>query len=239
MIKEILPLEKQTTETRAWNVLENTKLAAQISIDLTDTLKSIDRLWLTTTELGIEERAIAVKFKDEVHVFLNPAMQFKDKMILFREVCPVDNKEYFIPRYTDMSLAYQDVIGDNKAVKLNEASAIVVSQALDGLNCVYACDYGLEIIPEFDEASEEDKKEVLSEYVNNLASAYKVLDSELMEDSETSRYWQDAKFIKSVAEGETVLEEKPKSNREKKRLAKTVEQVKQYANRMKYWRKKK
>lgn len=238
-IREILPVEQQTTETRTWDVLKNQDVAIKIVQDLDDTLASLpDRLWLTTTEIGIEERAIAVKFKDDIHIFMNPVMLKKDKMIIMREKCPVDGKEYFIPRYTELSLNYQDSIGKILGSKMNEAASIVVHEALDALDTVYACDYGLEVTPEFDAASDDDKAEVLAAYRDSINKAYKSLDEDLMNNEEVKRFWSDAKFIKGVADGTIQTEHEPISNRAKKRLDNAIKLAKQQANKMKFWSKK-
>ena len=50
---------------------------------------------------------------------MNPAIQHKDKMILYREKDLLTGKEYIIPRYTELTLAFQDCIGKTKCMKFN------------------------------------------------------------------------------------------------------------------------
>jgi peptide deformylase len=118
---------------------------------------------------------------------MNPAIQSKDKLIIYREEDPLTGKEYFIPRFTQISLVFQDCLGKVRGLKMNEAASIIVCQAMDALNGILISDYGLEVLPEFDSASEEEKKEVLSMYAESLSQAYKELDADLSNNEETKK----------------------------------------------------
>lgn len=223
MVKDLVTdVNELSIRAVEWDVLANgQKKSVELVQDLCDTLETLDdRLFLTANQIGHKERAFAIKFKDETEVFMNPAIQSKDKLIIYREEDPLTGKEYFIPRFTQISLVFQDCLGKVRGLKMNEAASIIVCQAMDALNGILISDYGLEVLPEFDSASEEEKKEVLSMYAESLSQAYKELDADLSNNEETKKTWGAAKFIKSVSEGETKLEEKPLSNRKKKKLKK-------------------
>lgn len=211
--------ENLSIRSREFNIADD--VAVDLVQDICDTLTEHEELlFLTASQIGYKERAFGIRFKDAVEVFMNPAIQEKDVAILYRERDYSNGKEYIIPRFTKITLVFQDVAGKTRAMKFNESASIIVNQAMDMLDGVFPSDYGLEIIPEFDTAPEEEKAEVLAAYVDSLASTFTVLDKELMEDSETKSTWEQAKFYRGLADGEIKTEEKPLSNRKKKRLKK-------------------
>ena len=227
MIKELVTdLDILSKKTKVFNVLEDgQKLSIELVQNLCDTLESLgDRLWLSANQIGYDVQAFAIKFNDETEVFMNPAIQAKSKAIIFREKDFYDNKEYFIPRFTEITLVFQDCLGKNKAIKFNEAASIIICQALDMLNGVMPHDYGLEIIPEFDQATKEEQEEVLAAYVKSLSELYNELDKDLL-SSDIKEIWQGSKFISAVNSGEVKLEEPPMSNRKKKRLKKWLKSL--------------
>ena len=157
---------------------------------------------------------------------MNPAFKSKDKLILFREKDVITNKEYFMPRYTEVSLVFQDFAGNTKGFKFNEGASIIISQAMNLLDGILDSDIGLEVIPEFDEAPGEEKQEVLSAYLSSISEAAKQFNEDLSTDEETKETWNAAKFITSFAEGKIEIEKKELSNRKKKQLNKILKMFK-------------
>lgn len=191
--------------------------------DLKDTIASIpERVYLCANEIGEDKRAFAVKFGDEVRVFSNPVYQDRDQLKLVREKDYSTDKEFIIPRYDNITLCYQDEAGETKATKFNEDASPVICQAMDCLDGIHATDYGLEVIPEFDEASEEDKAEVIQMYINSIKDLDYMLDKDLSEDEEIKGLWKNFKFNRAVSTGEVQLdkEEEPERhfNRRERRL---------------------
>ena len=238
VIKDLITDQDKLVETKLFSVKNNLGLAAAIRQDLTDTIETLDdRIFLCSNEIGREERAFVLKFKDGVHLYLNPAFISRDKIFINREVDILTGKEYFIPRYSSVSLAYQDEDGNLKADKLNEVASVVVNQAMNLLDGIYASDIGLEVTPEFDEMSEEDKKEILAGYIEALSHLGEEMDEELSGDSETHDQWSAAKFIQGVADGTIKTEKDPPSNNEKKRWKKFFKSLKANENKNKFWKK--
>jgi membrane-associated phospholipid phosphatase len=94
-----------------------------------------------------------MKFADDYYLFYNPVFQKTENMILVREKDRHDGKEYFVPRFSTIELVFQDTLGSVKAVKLEGVAAYWVCQAMDTIDGLFAHDYGLEIIPEFQDFS--------------------------------------------------------------------------------------
>ena len=186
--------------------------------DMIDTIKSLDKVWLCANEIDENKRAIAVKFGDDVKVFSNPVYQVRENFELVRE--RYKDKEYIIPRYKDITLCYQDEEGEVRATKFNEDASPVISQAMDCLDGIHTDDYGLEVIPEFDEATDEEREEVIRFYINSLKDLEYMLDKDLTEDEETRAIWKEFKFNKALVNGEVELEKEPekKLNRKERRF---------------------
>lgn len=204
---------------------ENTERAEEIVTDLIDTLKANpDRYYLCSNEIGYNERAAVVKFGDEYLEFLNIIFQEKLKPSMIREKDPADGKEYIMPRFLDTTICYQTKEGSIEANKLNEEASIVFCQVINCLNGLHDTDYGLEIIPEFDTATEEERAEVINAYIENLNKMKDELDEELTKDEEVKDWWNKFKFDSAVARGEVEFDkEEPKPmNRKERRLMEKI-----------------
>jgi len=242
MIKELVrDLDVLSKRSIEWDVKSNQKLSIELVQNLDDTLESHDDLtYLCANEIGYKERAFDIKFADDTYIFMNPMFQKVDKLILSRETDRYNGKEYIVPRYNEVELVFQDCLGAIKAIKVTDGAAIVVCQAMDTIDGLFASDYGLEIIPEFDLASEEEREQVIEEYLSSLEKRYNKLDEELSTDEATKGPWKAARFLEAVSKGEVELEkEKPMSKRKQRALSKMIDSVKHQANKMKFWRRKK
>lgn len=239
MIRELVTdTEKLSERSKEWDVLANQqKRSTEILQDICDTLETLDdRLYLTANQIGYEERAVGIKSESEIDVFMNPAITKRDKLIINREKDLLTGQEYFIPRYNEIEVNFQDCLGRLRALKMTDIAAITMCQAMDAINGLLVTDYGLPVLPEFDEASDEEKEELLEWYMKSILDASKDLDQELSDNEETSKIWKNAKFIKGVQNGtiELIKDEQPLSNRKKKKINKLVKWIKSQKNRRHY-----
>jgi len=242
MIKDIIrEHDKYNLRATEWDVRGNQKLSIELVQNLDDTLEAHEDLYyLCSNELGYKERAIDLKFSDDTYIFMNPLFNKRDDLVLSREHDRLSGKEYIIPRYSTVEIVFQDCLGSNKVVKLVKDAAIIMCQAMDTIDGIFASDYGLEILPEFDQATKEEQTEVIEAYLNSLQESYKKLDEELSNDKEVGDAWKAAKFTKAIADGSVELDNSNNelSNRKKKKIERFVKQIKQKANKLKFWRKK-
>lgn len=223
MVKEIV-LDSAILNERAmeWDVVKNQDLSIEIVQSLCDTLNSpdcSDRLYLCANEIGYKERAFILKFSDDWKVFMNPIFQEREELRLTREYDPITKKQYIIPRYTKVVLCYQNSIGKIEATRFNEDASVIVSQAMDCLEGIHPSDYGLEIDSKFDEATDEERNELLNEYLKSLKLLSENLDSDLSGNEETKKEWEGFKFMKAKASGEIeTADDVPKLNRRQRRF---------------------
>jgi len=207
MVKDILVSDLLNERAMEWDVKKDSELTNTILRDLVDTLEANpDRLYLCANEIGYTERAFILKFSDDWKAFMNPIFQVKDNLKLVREYNPIDKKQYIIPRYTDVTICYQNSMGKVEAVKFNDSASAIVSHAMDVLEGLQTSDYGLEVVEEFDTASPEEQAQVLNEYLKSLNKFKEDLDSDLSNsDEETKKEWDGFKFMKAVSDGKVEL----------------------------------
>lgn len=238
IVKDLITDQDKLVETKLFDVKKNLGLASAIRQDLTDTIETLDdRIFLCSNEIGRDERAFILKFKDGIRVYFNPAYIKRDKIFINREIDILTGKEYFIPRWSNVSIAYQDEDGEFHADKMNEVASVIVNQAMNLLDGIFASDIGLEILPEFDEMTEDDKKEILAGYIEELKDLGNKMDDDLSGDSETHDQWSAAKFIQGVADGTIKTEADPPSNNEQKRWKKLLKSIRSNEHRNKFWNK--
>ena len=241
MVKDIIrDIEKLSTRSMEWDVRGDQNKSTELVQALDDTLDNHpELLYLCANELGYIERALDIRFKDDTYIFMNPMINKADKFVLSREFDRLNGKEYIVPRYSEVELVYQDCLGAVKAAKFVDDGALIVCQALDTMDGIFAQDIGLEILPEFDNATPEEQDEVIKEYLKSLEDFYKKLDEELSKDEKTKNTWKAAKFMEATAKGEVEFaEDEPLSNRKKKLINKMAKKLEQHKNKLKFWRKK-
>jgi len=244
MIKDIIKdVDQLSKRSKEWDVRGNQDLSTSIVQDLEDTIEAHeDLLYLCANEIGYRERAIDMKFTDDTYIFMNPAFKKVDKLVLSRELDRLNGKEYLVPRYNEIELNYQDCLGSIKAAKMTDSGAIVICQAMDTIDGIFASDYGLEIIPEFDQATQEEQQEVIDEWLKSFNESYKKLDSELSNDEnkKVKDAWNAAKFIEAVNTGKVELDrDEQVSNRKKKKINKFIKSIKDQKNKLRFWGKSK
>jgi len=192
--------------------------------DLKDTLLSLEnKVFLCANEIGRKERAFGIRFEDEVKLFFNPVFQDKKDPKLVRELDEVTNKEYIMPRFSDVTICYQDELGKTVATKFKEPASLIVCKAMDFIDGLHDSDFGLEVLPEFDSATDEERQEVIDMYIEYLTNLGQQLDAELQMDEDVKDEWNAYRFAKAKAEGKIeTFEDKPgvKLNRAQRRYLK-------------------
>lgn len=191
----------------------------QVVLDLKDTILQHNLACLAAPQIGYNRRVFCLNFSGDIRAFINPMIVKVEGLRLSRERCESLEGEYIIPRHQEVIMTFQTPVGKMETNKFTDEAAALVEQCQDLLDGVLLCDYGLKIDEAFDQASEEEREEVLTAYLQALENTLTNLNHEIEQD-ETLRKTRDAiDFMESVAKGETHLEEKPvKLNRATRRL---------------------
>lgn len=208
-IKEVLTDEESLTQ---WSVeidpKKEGKLTQQIVIDLKKTMKANNLITLAAPQIGYNRRIICVKFgENDYRSFVNPAIVNNSNIEFARETCSsIPNKTFVIPRFNKIELYFTTPMGDIKSTKQFGFAAHKIQHAIDHLNGSLVSDIGLEIDELFDNATQEEREEVLKMYAESLDLRQKALEKEIEEDPDLKQIVDAEKFITSVKSGETKLE---------------------------------
>ena len=196
----------------------------QIIKELKDTIIENNLTHLTASQIGYDKRIFCIDFNGEIHTFINSVIVKMEEPTISREHCASLKNDYLIPRHKEIVAMYQTPTGKTESNRFMEPASCIFEQCQDLLDGVLLSDYGLEITPEFDNATAEEQEEVLKWYFESLNDTLDKLNAEI-ESDDMLRQTRDAiDFMGSVIKGETSLEpieEKPvKLNRATKRLIK-------------------
>jgi len=222
MVREIISNQAELQRTKIMDCTKDE--AKQLITDLKETLLAQpDMQFLCANQIGMEESMFAVKCKDgDVVVFINPlCMPTKAayNIAASYEVSLLDGKTYIMPREPEVQLYFMTEEGNATSKIFNDQDAFFMAKmtnALDGMDC---SEVGLEVTPEFEQASQEERNQIVSEYVYSIQDLLEKLDADLSSDETYSRLWKQAKFDMAAANGEIEfekLDEKP--NRANRRL---------------------
>lgn len=178
---------------------------------LKDTMRENNLVSLSAPQIGFKRRIIAIKFgEDNIVSFLNPIVTSARGIDLGRETCPsLPNREFAIPRNNEISITFQTPLGDIRSKKLIGLAARTFLHEFDHLNGNLVSDIGLEITEDFDKMSDEDKSQLLMEYMDSLDEQKKELEEEIKSNPELKRIDDALKFMEDVKSGNTKVQYVP------------------------------
>lgn len=169
-----------------------------------------DILAISAIQLGFTKRIICMNFNGDIRTFVNPIISNSSELQLSRETCrSVPGEEYLLLRSSTIELTYQTPTGKIMTVELVGVASQLMQHHLDHLDGILISDIGLMILEGFDEASEEEKAEVIKMYLDSLDMTAKELDKAVQEDPETKQIADAIRFMESVRKGETIIESIP------------------------------
>lgn len=174
IIKDTEKLRERCDEINSANPFQNAIVRA-VARDLKDTIiKYKGLVALSAPQIGKKYRIFCMRFESgEIRTFVNPLIMTRDNksVKLSREhQIGISDTEYLIPRSSEISAVFQTPIGSNQACEFKGNVAYIFQQMCDLLDGVLISDIGLFVDEEFDNATEEERKEVISMYLENLKS---------------------------------------------------------------------
>lgn len=209
--KDILTIDKNELELsqRAIEIdikTEN-KLMREIISALKHTIEWNNIVSLSAPAIGYDKRIFCIKFDTEIKTFINPIIIQSKGIQLSREICTsIPGKTFIRPRNNDITVIYQKPSGPSESRQLVGLSAIVFQHELDHLEGLLLSDIGLEIDDDFENASEEEREEVINYYLDSLDLKRKELEDEIQSNEELKQLSEGIKFMESVYKGETQIE---------------------------------
>lgn len=208
-VKDIITDEQALSE---WSVELDTrkdgKLTQEIVLALKETMRSNGLQSLTAPQIGYNKRVVCLRFgKNDYRTFINPAIENNSGITMSRERCSsIPDKEFIIPRFGKIKFWFVTPLGKVESATLVGKAAYVFQHALDHLNGMLVSDIGLEIDELFDQATEEEREEVLRMYTESLDLKLKELNKEIEQEQDLRDINDAVRFMNSVKDGSTVLE---------------------------------
>lgn len=206
--KEIITDEIALSErAEEIDTLHESQLLQEIVKYLKRTLRKRDDLFaLSAPAIGYNKRVFCMKFEDDqIKTFINPIIESYSPsgMQLSREKCSsLPGKEYIRVRNNDIRVMYQRPTGEAESNRLLGKAALVFQHEMDHLEGVLISDIGLEIIPEFDEATDEERAEVIREYLDSLDIRLKKTNEEIQNDPDLKQIDDATRFMTGILTGE-------------------------------------
>lgn len=184
-------------------------------IDSADTVAAIkaklnkykELIALCGPQVGKKERVIGLKFKDGVIKFyINPKIVKSSGLHLVRERdVSVGDKEFICPRPSKITIQYQTETAKPEQNILEGAAAEIFDRMQNYLDGITLEDFGLEILDGFDEASEEEKAQIIDMYLESLKKRETLVNEAIETDKDAKELKDAISFMESVDSGETVL----------------------------------
>lgn len=175
---------------------------------------------LAAPQLRKKVRIFCIKFSNgDIRAFINPMITKTEGLHFSRENClSIPGKDYIVPRNDRIIAIYQTPTGQVEENIFEGVVGEVFQQMVQMLDGVLISDLGLEVFPEFDDASEEEKNAVLEAYLSSLTNLSKEINEDISNDKLLSETRDAIDFMTAVATGkvelEAVTEETP--NKEEK-----------------------
>lgn len=202
IITDEIPLSERSVEIDA--ITENA-LLREITKYLKRTLTKHPELKaLSAPAIGYQKRIFCMRFdKDDIKTFINPVIGTQSGLDLSRESCSsIPGKEFIRVRTNDIHIIYQRPTGQVETRELMGLAAKVFQHEMDHLDGILLSDVGLELWPEFDTATDEEREEVINEYLSSLDIKLNAVKKEIEEDPELTEIVNASKFIEGVYKGE-------------------------------------
>lgn len=184
------------------------KEARNISKELKKAIKNHNISALSAPALLFNHRIFCIDYVDyETKTYINPIVIKRNGITISREVCSsIPNKEYLIPRNTEIEIMFQDINGATKKQTFNGISACVVQHELDHIDGLTLKDIGLEIDKDFDTASDSDKQKIVDMYIKSLKEQKENINEDIKNDDIAHAMHENIRFEEALIDGKIKLE---------------------------------
>lgn len=192
--------------------VETTKKNSEVQdviIKLKNTIRANDNMiGLSANQIGFDKRVMCLNFNGEIRTFINPIITNAGPLELVQETCHSEpNKTFIRLRHNRVEITYQTPLSKIETVELVGMAARAAQHHIDHLDGLLLSDIGLEIEKDFMEATEDEKQEVISMYLDSLDLALKDINVSIENDEEAKQVNDAIRFMDSVRKGETIVEQ--------------------------------
>lgn len=195
--------------------------------DLRDTLLAKkDLVALAAPQIASRYRIFCMKFKgNDVRTFINPLIMERKGTKLNQEqqigFSAFDKRTFFTFRSAELTAGYQTPTGKVETNKFTNEASVVFEQMVNLLDGVFVSDFGLEKLDGFDDLSEEEKKDIFTQYAKYLSQRSDEAQEDLKENKELAQLDKLTKFYTQYSLGN--VEIATLSEEEKEQIKKNLE----------------
>ena len=207
MIKEIITdVDELSGRCDEIDIRKDNKLMRDIILCLKDAIREKNLTNLSAPEIGFDKRIFVINFNGDLRSFVNPIITQVSGLELSREECPsIPGKSFIRPRNNDITVTYQTPLGKIETRRMVGAAAITFQHALDHLDGLLLSDIGLEVGEDFDNATEEERRELIEAYLDTLDAREKEAKAEVEKDETLKKTADAIDFIEKVQSGEVKI----------------------------------
>lgn len=222
----ITDVEKLSVRADEVDVRKDNKEIREINLELKRAVHHNNLTSLTAPQLGFNKRILAINFNGDIRIFINPMITNVKGFELSRETCSsIPCKTFIRPRHNDIQVMYQTPLGKIESKQFLGGAARVLQHCIDHLDGLLLSDIGLEIDEMFDNATEEERTEVINMYLDSLDIKQKDIETEIQNDDELKQISDGIKFMEKVQKGEVQIERVPLSKEQIEELKKSKEET--------------
>ena len=118
----------------------------------------------------------------------------------------IPGKRFILPRNNKVSIMYTSPLGKVESREVSGVAASVIQHEIHHLDGILCSDIGLEVDEMFDNATQEEREQVIGMYLDSLDIKQKELDKQIEEDADLKQISDATKFMEKVQSGEVVQE---------------------------------
>ena len=211
-MKELKPIitDEALLSERADEVdtIKEMKEARAIISELKSIIRKKELTSLSAPAIGYRKRIFCVNFSDsEIKTFINPIIVKAEGLVLSDERCTsIPGKRFILPRNNKVSIMYTSPLGKVESREVSGVAASVIQHEIHHLDGIILSDIGLEVDEMFDNATQEEREQVIGMYLDSLDIKQKELDKQIEEDADLKQIADATKFMEKVQSGEVVQE---------------------------------
>ena len=203
----ITDLDQLSLRAEEINPKEESDRVKSIILNMKTVVRNKDLRGLSAPQIGENVRIVLINYRNDIKAYVDPQLLAVKGMAPVIETDPsLPGKRYMLPRYFHVDMRALTPNGIIENFFLEGQAAYVMQQQLDHLEGILISDYGLEITEVFDQMSDEDKEQLIKEYMLSLNEAEVVINQQVEEDETLKEIRDGMRFLESVNKGETVLE---------------------------------
>lgn len=221
----VTDIEKLSVRADEVDVRKDNKEVRDITVALKNTVREHNLTSLSANQIGFDKRIFVINFSGDIRTFINPVITQVKGFELSRETCSsIPDKTFIRPRHNDIRVMYQTPLGKIESKQFMGVAAKVFQHEMDHLDGLLLSDIGLEIDEIFDNATEEERMEVINMYLDSLDIKQKEVETEIQADKELKQITDGIDFMEKVKKGEVQIEQVPMTEKQIEELKKAQEE---------------